>query len=118
MTGAIEQGLVPVTAAPFADPGRGRIDFTVPAGATSAEIVDLALPGATENQLDRARVVLTTPKGQWPIPRSAWGKVRPRDGVNVVIRLVPGKDAFRSILTIVVSIAAAAIGQVWLGPLL
>ncbi len=108
----------PVVAAPFADPGRGRIDFMVPAGTTVGEVVSLALPGATDAQLGRARVALSTPAGVWIVERSRWHLVRPKPGAKVVVRVVPASDELRSILSVVVGIAATALGQLWLGPLI
>jgi hypothetical protein len=111
-------GRLPVIAAPMLDPGHNRIEMTLPAGLTVAEIVAAALPGAAELVLARARVVLSTPRGQALVERANWSRVRPRAGVAVVIRIVPGKDALKSVLSIVVSIAAIALGQFWLGPMI
>ena len=104
---------IPVLAAPAIDPGSARIEMTLPDGLSVAEIVAAALPGATPADQARARVSLVTEKGSAVIPPERWRVVRPRPGVRVVIRLVPGKDALRAVLTIVVAIAAVALGQVW-----
>ncbi|QND46702.1 phage tail protein (plasmid) [Rhizobium lusitanum] len=78
-----------------------------------AEIVAVALPRLTEHELSQARVVLVSDRGSAVIEREYWSRVYPHAGVRVVIRIVPGRDALRSILSVVVSIAAIALGQVW-----
>lgn len=104
---------VPVLAAPVFDPGGARIELTLPEGLTVFEIVAQALPGATGADLARTRVSLVTDRGTAIITPARWKSVRPKSGVRVVIRLVPGKDALRTVLQIVVSIAAVALGQFW-----
>lgn len=106
---------IPVLAAPAIDPGSARIEMTLPEGLTLDAIVAAALPGASAADLDHARVTLVTPRGAAPIPRHHWHAVRPRPGVQVVIRLVPGRGLLRSLLSIVVSIAAVALGAMF-GP--
>lgn len=104
---------VPVLAAPLIDPAAGRIDLDLPAGLTVGEIVSLALPDATERDLQHLRVALVTPNGMAVIERHQWSVVRPKPGVRVVIRVVPGKQILKAVLLIVVSIAAIALGQLW-----
>ncbi|SEB47928.1 hypothetical protein [Rhodobacter sp. 24-YEA-8] len=58
----------------------------------------------------RARVVLVTARGSAVVHPERWQSVKPREGVRVVIRLVPGKNALRAVLSIVVTVAAVAIG--------
>jgi len=87
--------------------------MTLPPGLTVAEIVAAALPGATPADRDYARVTLVSEHGSAMILPERWHVVRPREGVLVVVRLIPGKDALRAILSVVVSIAAVALGQVW-----
>lgn len=103
-------GLVPVLAAPLIDPGAGRIALDLPEGLTLAEIVRQALPGLPPADLALVRLSLVTPAGAEAIDPALWYRVRPRAGVRVVIRLLPGKNALRSILMIVVSVAAIALG--------
>lgn len=102
-----------VLAAPAIDPGSARVEMILPEGLTVAEIVAAALPGATPADRARARVSLVTDRGSAVILPERWHVVRPRPGVRIVIRLVPGKNALRAVLSIVVSIAAVALGQVW-----
>lgn len=108
---------VPVLAAPFLDAGTGRVAFEVEAGQTLAEIVAAALPAAGEDVLNACRVALVTPNGEQVIPRHLWARVRPLPGVHVVIRVVPDGDNLRSVLQVVIMVAAVAIGNVW-GPAL
>ena len=105
----LQKGIIPVLAAPAIDAGQGRIAMELPAGLTIAEIVDQALP---DKGLPREfiRVALVSPSGSAIVLEATWDRVRPRPGVRVVIRVVPGKGALKSILSIVVSIAAVALG--------
>jgi len=107
---------LPVIAAPLFDPGSARIDFELPMGLTVAEIVATTLPAALNGELP-LRVTLVNERGAVVIERENWQFVRPRPGVRVVIRVLPGKNALRSILQVVVAIAAIAIGQFWAVPL-
>ena len=104
---------VHVIAARHIDPGADRLSLDMPSGMTLREIVMAALPGAKASDLAQCRVALGTDLGQWIIPEENWDRVRPRPGVRVVIRVLAGKDALRSILSIVVTIAAFAAGQIW-----
>lgn len=101
---------IPVLAAPAIDPGSARIELILPEGLTVGEIVAAALPGATPADQARARVTLVSPQGSAVILPARWHAVRPRPGVRVVIRLIPGKGALKAILSIVVAIAAVALG--------
>jgi len=107
-----------VLTAPMFDPGIGRHEITLPVGKTIAEIVAQVLPDLTPKDMDHVRVMLVDLRGSMYVGVEAWSKVRPKEGVRVVIRLVPGKSALRSILQIVVAVAAMALGQYWLAPLL
>lgn len=109
---------VPVCAMPLLDPAVGRINIDLPAGLNVAQIIAEVLPAATEEMLDRARVWLVSNLGEMLLSeREHWGRIRPRPGVRVMIRLVPGDtDLLRSTLMIAVSIGATALGQFWAGP--
>lgn len=104
---------IPVLAAPFFDPGTARVDLELPTGVSVAQIVAMALPHAIEPDLAHARVVLVSDRGSIVVDRQHWKRVYPHAGVRVVIRIVPSNGALRSILSVVVSIAAIALGQVW-----
>ncbi|KGJ18727.1 host specificity factor TipJ family phage tail protein [Paracoccus sanguinis] len=108
---------VHLLAAPLFDPGAGRIELTLPAGLSLAEMIDLSLPALEETERARLRVALVTPGGAQIIPRELWKRVRPRPGVQIVIRVTPGKGAMRSVLMIAVTVAAIAMGGIW-GPAL
>lgn len=94
------------------DPGERR-EMVAPLGATIGEIVAAALPGAAD--FERARVLI----GGHVIGRAIWHRVRPKPGAQVIIRVVPGNSGLlRSVLTIAVVIAAAAISGGLLAPAL
>ncbi|WP_139051957.1 host specificity factor TipJ family phage tail protein [Roseibium sp. TrichSKD4] len=113
---------LPVLASPcLLDPGLGRIDLDLPCGMSLAEIVASVLPGLGISA-DAAgnlplRVVLVNEQGAMPVEQRNWQFVRPRPGVRVLIRALPGKSAIRTILMIVVTIAAVALGQLWAVPI-
>lgn len=109
----VQKGLIPVLAAPMIDPASGRIDMFMSVGSTIAEIVKAALPDLSPSDNRFCRVALVSERGSIIVPAEHWRTVRPREGVRVVIRLMPGKNALKSILQIVVSIAAVALGQFW-----
>lgn len=108
---------VHVTAAPIAfQPDRARIELTLPAGMTIAEMVALALPGASDPVLERTRVALVKGDGMQTVPRALWHRARPHAGVHVVIRVVPGSSGLRSVLQIIVAVAAIAIAGFFFPP--
>lgn len=111
-----ETGIIPVLAAPGFDPGAGRVELSMPEGLTLAEIVRAAIPGASAADHARCRVALVTAAGRTIIQPALWHAVRPKPGVRVVIRVIPGKNALRSVLSIVVSIAAVALGTMFGAP--
>lgn len=103
-----------IIAAPTFDPAR-RIDFEAPAGSTIADIVTLSIPGATPMLYEHVRVTV----GERVVEREWWWIVRPPAGAVVIVRVLPGNSgALRTALSIAVSVAAIAAGQLWLGPLL
>ncbi|KMK68589.1 hypothetical protein [Puniceibacterium sp. IMCC21224] len=113
MTGALERPMVPVLVAALFDPVTCRVRFDMPHGATLAEIVRRALPGLSEAELEMLRITLVTPSGMQMIERRFWPIVRPNAGVHVVLRVIPADDGGRSILGILVSVAAIALGGVY-----
>lgn len=106
-------GAINVIAACGIDPAINRSEMTVGVGKTIAEIVNIALPGLTAHDRLYVRVMLVDDRGSMLVGEEWWHAVRPKDGVRVIIRLLPGKNALRGILQIVVSIAAIALGQFW-----
>ncbi|MCM2431948.1 TipJ family phage tail tip protein [Agrobacterium rosae] len=111
-----QTALIPVLAAPMIDPAAGRIDIAMPVGSTIADIVRAALPDLSSNDWHHCRVAIVSERGSIIVAAEYWHSVRPREGVRVVIRIVPGKNALKSILSIVVAIAAVALGQFWAIP--
>lgn len=103
MTGS---GNISVLTAAHFDPGTGRIEMELPEGMTVDAIVRAALPAATTADHRQLRVALVSEKGSQIILPEYWGRVRPRPGVRVVIRVIAGKNALRSVLQIVVAITA------------
>lgn len=101
--------LVQLTAAPVIDPGSARLDMAVPAGSTIDAMITLGLPALATVDRKHLRVTLVSAESMMPVAREYWRHVRPKPGVRVVIRVVPGKNAVRSILMVVVSIAAFAL---------
>lgn len=106
---------IPVLAVPAIDPATDRVELELPGhlGLNVAQIIAVTLPDATERDLDHLRVALVTPAGIAIVQRRNWSVVRPKPGVRVVIRVVPGKQVLKAVLMIVVSIAAIALGQLW-----
>ena len=102
------QGLVRVSACPHPF-SMARVDLSVEAGATIAEIFARAQPDAVLRR--HAHVFV----GDHYIPRENWHRVRPKPGTTVSIRVVPsgggggGKNPLRTILMIAVLVGAAAI---------
>lgn len=104
----------PVLYAPVVGAAIGRIDCTMPEGMTVADIVAQVVP---VGERDRLRVVLVDNAGAIVVDRQVWARTRPKAGVRVVIRAVPREGALRSVLQLVVTVAAVALGQAWAVPL-
>ncbi|SDJ65674.1 hypothetical protein SAMN04487993_11101, partial [Salipiger marinus] len=100
---------IPVLTAPLLDPGAARERLELPEGLSLAEIVTQALPGLLAEDRSQLRVMLVSPTGAAVIDPRFWHVTRPKAGVQVVIRLVPGKGGARQILLAVVSVAALMI---------
>jgi len=96
---------IPVMAAHLLDPGQARLNFSVDAGTTVADIVARCVP-VVGIPFERVRVTLVSDKGSANVPLAQWHRVRPMPGVQVVVRTIPGQDTLRSVLLAVVSVAA------------
>ena len=107
------QSSIPVLSMRGLEPAHLRTSLTLSEGLTLSEIVERVLPGLSDDERRGIRVSLVTTSGASEILPALWSKVRPRAGVHVVIRAVPGKSILRAILMIVVAIAAVALGQYW-----
>jgi hypothetical protein len=88
--------------------------MTVQPGTTVAEMVEAALPGLTENDRKQVRVTM----GEHEVSEVKWHRVKPKSCATVVIRLVPTGGSFRTILAIAVTVAAVALGQAYLVPII
>lgn len=97
---------------PKLDP-RHQIRATAPIGSTVAELIERSLPGLAP---DRIRATI----GDQVILPGNRARVRPKPGAVVILRVLPAgdRDMLRSVLLIAVTIAAVAVGQLWLGPLI
>jgi hypothetical protein len=95
-------------------PSEGRIHMTVGYGLTISEMVAAALPGISPEHKQWVRVLI----GGHAIDRLQWHRIRPKPGVTVLIRVIPGTDTLRSVLSIAVAVAALAFGQFYLAPML
>jgi len=91
-----------------------RVDLVVPAGLTIAEMIARAQPDPLLRAHAHAFI------DDHYVPRVHWGRVRPKPGAFVTIRVVPGlgggskgKNPLRTVLTIAVAVAALTLG----GPL-
>ncbi|QFQ89429.1 phage tail protein [Paracoccus kondratievae] len=84
---------------------------------TLMQIVCQTLPGVSAEELKLVRVALVGANGSSVIGFDLWHAVRPKPGIRVVIRVLPGKGALRAVLSVVVAIAAVAIGTMF-GPTL
>lgn len=105
-------------AAPAIDPGTGRVTLTVEEGLTIQQMLDTYLPELLNYPKARLRVALVDDKGASVILPRYWSRVRPRAGVNIIVRVVPtGNDVIRPLLQIAIAVAAIALGQVWAAPL-
>jgi len=98
-----------ILSAPLFDPGLAREEIELPEGLTLEQIVTHTLPGLAPGDRAFVRVTLVSDQGVALITPEWWGQVRPKPGVRVVIRLVPGNDGLRTVLLAVVSIAAVAL---------
>ena len=101
----------PVVFAPVLDPGNARQRLDVMPGLTIAQIVALVAPGQQPSS-GHLRVTLTNDQGTVAVEERLWHRVRPNRGTTVVVRAVPGKDALRSVLLAVVSIAASFVAPI------
>ena len=116
MTGKPSGKPIRVLAAPHLDPGTNRIEIDLQEGLTLQEIIVATLPGFTASDLAQCRIALVTEKGSDIVEAQFWHRVRPRPGVRVVIRMIAGKNSIKTILTVVVAIAAIAAGAYFAGP--
>ena len=96
---------ITVVSAPVLEPDTARQIDQVPPGLTVLEIVLQFAPGLAAHP-EHLRVSLAIDDRVWIISCEHWRSTRPRPGVRVIIRAVPGKDAVRAVLVAVVAVAA------------
>lgn len=89
-------------------------EVEVPAGLTISEMIERAFPAATKEELAGLRVLMVTSADVAVVHPRFWPTVRPKPEVQVILRIVPaGDNAMRTVLTVVISVAAMALGQFW-----
>ncbi|RFC66439.1 hypothetical protein DYI37_03070 [Fulvimarina endophytica] len=93
--------------------GDMTVDVVMPAGLTVAEMIDRAVPG--REAIARERLVVSIIGGDRPgeILTASWERVRLKPGMRLHIDVVPGENAIKGVLNVLVSIAALAVA----GPL-
>jgi predicted phage tail protein len=91
-----------------------RQALVVPPGASVAAMVALALPGLAAEARRHVRVTI----GDCEILPGLWERVRPKAGTSVVVRVLPSGGNSRTILALVVTVAALAVGQFYVAPAL
>ena len=84
--------------------------IVLPEGKSVADLVESAFPGAPEGILARVRVAMSRDGDHVVVPRRHWRRVYPHGGTLVVVQLVPGQG-LRSILQVIISVAAIAIAN-------
>ncbi len=91
-----------------------RVDARMPPNMSVNAHLAIIFPRANATVFRRTRVTLD---GQ-VIPRCFWDACRPKKG-TLVCQVVPGQSQIlRNVLMIAASVAAAAVGQMWLAPAL
>ena len=114
----MKNSVIPVSSLPVVGAAEQRVDVTVPVGSSVADMIAIAMPQLPQEQYGALRVSLVNERGEMLVSRAYWHVTKPRAGARVVIRIVPGKNALRSVLMIVVAVGAMIIGQYWLTPML
>ncbi|WP_425099128.1 TipJ family phage tail tip protein [Tropicibacter sp. S64] len=84
---------VRVVSAPAPVPEIARRCFDLDVSLTLAEIIEKAMPGASEDVLGHLRVTLVRGDQSAVIPRAMWGRVRPHSGTVVILRVTAGWTA-------------------------
>lgn len=108
----MSRALVSVASAPMLEMGELR-HLEMRGDLTISEMIAEALPGLPAAQ-GNLRVLLTCGEDVAVVHPDFWHCTKPKPGIRVVLRLTAqGDDALRSVLTVVISVAAMALGQFW-----
>lgn len=108
--------LASTSIAVYAVPYDFRVDHVIPEGGTIAEMMDQA--GIDSNTRAQAHCWIKDPCSglETLIPRKYWGRVRPKVGMRLVLRITPRggggggrKSGLGILLSVVVMVAAAAV---------
>ncbi len=83
-------------------------------GVTLGEMVAVSLPDLPEQVKPWVRVIV----GGEEVPAIYWDRVRPRPNTAVVIRVLQSGANLQTVLSLAITVAAVAVGQFYLGPLL
>ena len=108
---------ISITRVPVVGSETQRIDMTAPQGSSILDMISISLPGLSESDFGLLRVSLVNDQGVMPITHQYWSVTKPKVGTRVVIRIVPAKNTLRSVLMVVVTIAAIAIAPYIAGAL-
>lgn len=111
MTAALACSTVPVIAAPMVGGRADRIELNLGVGKTIAQMIAVALPALGQRAEDVVRVTLHRAGRMTVLPPDQWQRWKPKAGTYVVIQVLAGKDVFKTILSILVAVAAAAIAS-------
>ncbi len=90
------------------DPGRD-LRYAAPLGSSIGEMIAHAVPASLNRDEFDIRVFIS---GEEVLPEH-YDRVRPKVGTQVLIQVVPGNDGLRTLLMVVVTVAALAAGQFW-----
>lgn len=105
------RSLVSVSQAPLVDLGDVH-HVELESGLTLSEIVTRVMPDRDQDGI--IRVLLVSETDVAVVPPEFWPHTRPKPGIRIAVRFVAsGDDTLRAVLTVVVSVAAMALGQFW-----
>ncbi|MEE3070350.1 MAG: phage tail protein, partial [Pseudomonadota bacterium] len=104
--------------APHFDPAANRTSLEVPEGLTIAGIIAAAVPQLRDEDHQQLRVHVAGPRDSYIVPSALWPVCRPKQGMQVMLHLVPAGDGARAVLQTVVVVGAMALGQYWASALI
>ncbi|MGE0290283.1 MAG: hypothetical protein AB7P16_28710 [Bradyrhizobium sp.] len=99
------------------DPSRSQLFMEVSPGTSIAGMIERAYPDICDEEWFLSTLRVTV--GHHVVERRLWSIAKPKPGTHVVIRPIPrGKNLLRNLLLVVVAVAAIAVGQIYVVPLL